>query len=514
MHNEMDTGFPVHAARSTDGRRILRERSGKAASLIGCHVHCRAAALAMVLLASAAVLLSGCGGTSTARSLRSRLLTTADLPASWSPSATTGTGTRLANTPCLAGVASNRKAWSYQTVAFVEGKSIPNFGEVLATGAAVGRAWRDFDRALAGCRSATLVLDGTKAKATVRRLALPRVGRSSSAYQWKFTLGGIRIGFDLLLFQAGRYAGELTYASVGAPQTATVEAFARAAAAKAQTGSTAPVPNTISIASAPVQTAHTRLGTVAYRMIGTGPPLVLITGYTGTMEGWDPRLIDTLAQHHRVVIFDNAGIGRTQEPPGPLTIDAMANQTSALISTLGLGRPSILGWAMGSLIAQALAVLHPSQLNRLILCATYPGNGTTARPAQSTIDAIRSGNPRALIADLFPPSQAATGRAWLADIAAYPTASSVPPSTVTAQAAAVEQWWNGTDSAGTKTATIVASTLIADGTADRLDPIANSHTLAKLIHGARLQLYPGAGHAFLFQDQSSFVRLIESFLHS
>jgi pimeloyl-ACP methyl ester carboxylesterase len=513
MRNEMGTRFPVQAARSMDHRRISCQRARKVASLTGCHGRCRAAALAIVALASTAMLVSGCGGTSTAGGLRSRLLTAADLPAGWSPSAATGTGARLANTPCLAGMASNRKGWSYQTAAFVEGKSTPNFGEVLATGTEVSQAWGDFDRALAGCRSATLALDGVKAKATVRRLAMARVGRSSSAYQWQFTLAGIRIVADLVLFQAGRYAGDLTYASLGAPQTATVEAFARAAAAKAKTGSTAPVPNTISIASAPVQTAHTSLGTVAYRMIGTGPPLVLISGFTGTMEGWDPRFIDTLAQHYRVVIFDNAGIGHTQEPAGPLTIDAMANQTSALISTLRLGRPSVLGWAMGSLIAQALAALHPSQVNRLILCATYPGNGTAARPPQSTIDAIRSGNPQALIAELFPPSQAAAGRAWLAEIAGYPTASSVPPRTVTAQAAAVERWWNGTDPAATKTATIVAPTLIADGTADRLDPISNSRTLAKLIHHARLELYPGAGHAFLFQDQSSFATLIKSFLH-
>ena len=45
---------------------------------------------------------------------------------------------------------------------------------------------------------------------------------------------------------------------------------------------------------------------------GNGPPLLLITGYSGTMESWDPRFVDTLAQHHRVVLIDNAGIGKTR----------------------------------------------------------------------------------------------------------------------------------------------------------------------------------------------------------
>jgi len=83
---------------------------------------------------------------------------------------------------------------------------------------------------------------------------------------------------------------------------------------------------------------------------------------------------------------------------------------------------------------------------------------------------------------------------------------------VTAQGHAVDDWWAGRDPAGPQTAKIAVPTLIADGTADQLDPLANSRTLASLIPGAKLTLYPDAGHAFLFQDQTAFVPLIESFL--
>jgi pimeloyl-ACP methyl ester carboxylesterase len=102
-----------------------------------------------------------------------------------------------------------------------------------------------------------------------------------------------------------------------------------------------------------VRTAHTTMGAVGYRIVGSGPPLVMVMGYAGTMEVWDPRFVDALARHHRVVIFDHAGVGQTQVLPAPLTIDAMADQTSALISALGLGRPAVLGWSMGGMIAQA-----------------------------------------------------------------------------------------------------------------------------------------------------------------
>ncbi len=372
--------------------------------------------------------------------------------------------------------------------------------------------WDRFAGALAGCRSATLQLGNTRVEATVRRLALPRLGSTSSAYAWAFTLAGIRLGFDLVLFQTGRYDGYLAYADLGQPATATVEAFTRAAVAKAQTSATARVADNVSVASAPVRTAHPRLGAVECRAIGTGPPLLLIAGYGGTIDGWPPQFIDALAQQHHVITLDNAGIGTSNNLAAPLTIDAMADQTSALISALGLGRTDVLGWSMGSMIAQALAVRHPSQVRRLVLCAGFPGNGTTVQPSRQELNAFESGDPQAVMAALFPPDQTASQNTYPAAISSYPPAPPAPAGVLAAQRHAVDAWWNGTDPAGTRPAMIAEPTLIADGTLDRLDPLANSQTLAKLIHGAKLRLYPDAGHAFLFQDQANFVPAIESFL--
>ena len=230
------------------------------------------------------------------------------------------------------------------------------------------------------------------------------------------------------------------------------------------------------------------------------------------MEGWDRRFVDALAQHYRVVIFDNAGVGGMSALPAPLSVDAMANQTSALITALGLGRPDVLGWSMGSMIAQALAVLHPDQVNRLVLCASYPGNGTTTRPTQQAIAALDSGDEQKVMADLFPADQAAAGNAYLAAISSYPAAPAVPADVVAAQGRAVDAWWAGQDPAGVRAAAITAPTLVADGAADQLDPTVNSHTLAGLIPGATLTLFPDAGHAFLFQDQATLVSQVESFL--
>jgi pimeloyl-ACP methyl ester carboxylesterase len=269
---------------------------------------------------------------------------------------------------------------------------------------------------------------------------------------------------------------------------------------------------TPSVVSSPVRVAHTSLGTVGYRIVGSGPPLVMIAGYPTTMEEWDPALVDALAAHYRVVIFDNAGIGDTQLPPGPLTIDAMARQTGALIKTLHLSRPYVLGWSMGGMIAQALAVLDPSQVRGLVLCATFPG--TSAVVPSATPAALTRLKPQQVEKVLFPPNQTEAYHAYVTAISGYPSATAPAAAVLAADRRAVNLWWTGKDAAGRKIASISTPTLIADGTADWVDPLANARALARLIPGAKVVLYPDAAHAFLDQDATRFAAEVESFLNA
>jgi pimeloyl-ACP methyl ester carboxylesterase len=283
-----------------------------------------------------------------------------------------------------------------------------------------------------------------------------------------------------------------------------------AAAICTETVAAATVP--ASVVGAPVRIARTARGPVAYRTLGSGPPLLLIMGYAGTMETWDPLFVDTLARHYRVVIFDNAGTGATGALPAPLTIDAMAAQTSALIDALRLGRTDVLGWSMGGMIAQALAVTHPGQLRRLVLCASFPGTGRIVRPPQRQIDALTSGNPQATAAALFPADQGFAFDAMSAELSLYPAHATAPAATIAAQGGASLGWFAGRDVAGRETARIAAPTLIADGAEDRLDAAFNAHVLAGLIRRSTLLLYPDAGHAFLFQEGAPFLARVETFL--
>jgi pimeloyl-ACP methyl ester carboxylesterase len=180
----------------------------------------------------------------------------------------------------------------------------------------------------------------------------------------------------------------------------------------------------------------------------------------------------------------------------------MAGQTSALISALRLGRPAVLGWSMGGTIAQALAVLHPGQVGALVLCATFPGNGTDVAPPVGA-PPVNGGD--------FPADQTGAYAAAKAAIAEYPTTAQAPAARA-GQATAASDWNVGHDPAGLRTGQITARTLIADGTEDALDPVGNDRTLHSLIRGSQLKLYPDAGHAFLFQDWSSFAAEVSQFL--
>ena len=278
------------------------------------------------------------------------------------------------------------------------------------------------------------------------------------------------------------------------------------------TANGAAVVSSLGVVDAPVKVAHTAAGPVGYREVGAGSPLLLITGFGASIDSWQPAFVAALAADHQVVALDNAGVGQTAGLPAPVSITAMANQTSALISTLRLGRVAVLGWSMGGMIAQALAVLHPAQVSRLVLAATQPGTGHALPVPPAAAAALVSSNPAELLAVLFPPGAATAARSYVAGILRYPGYYQAPRTALAGQSLALQQWIAGMDQAGVRFGQVRLTVLVADGTLDQLDPSANDRALAASVPGARLLLYPGAGHAFLFQDMASFLPAVERFL--
>jgi pimeloyl-ACP methyl ester carboxylesterase len=283
-----------------------------------------------------------------------------------------------------------------------------------------------------------------------------------------------------------------------------------------QFGATSAASATVpSITSLPIQVIHTSDGTVSYRSDGTGQPLVLIMGYSGSQDDWAPDFVNALALHHRVIIFDNAGIGQTTMPTGTLSISGMANQTAAFIAALRLKHPDVLGWSMGGMIAQALASLHPADVQRLVLSATYSGNGKATFPSPANtaalINAAKTGDTNAIMALIFPANQlAAQESAYIKGVSGYPNFYQAPEGLAVAQHAAISDWASGAVEAGH--GHISAPTLIGDGDDDVMTPSVNVHKMVQEIRGARFVIYPDAGHGFLFQDASAWAARINTFL--
>ena len=253
-----------------------------------------------------------------------------------------------------------------------------------------------------------------------------------------------------------------------------------------------------------MQVVRTTDGTVAYRELGSGPVLLLIMGAGASMDGWPPSMVDALAAHHEVVVFDNAGVGRTSavSAPASLSITAMTSQTSALISALGLRRPAVLGWSMGGMIAQDLAVSHPAQVSRLILAATAVGTGK-AVPLPPFTAAVPGLSPTQLAARALPEGSSRRSQGLPQCHPAVPRLLRGIRRHISRQYLAAERWLAGQDAAGHLAGDIRVPTLVAGGTRDQFIVAANARQLASSVPGAKLLLFPDAGHAFLFQDAAS-----------
>ena len=445
----------------------------------------------------------------TAQTPSARLLTVQDLPIGWSK--TKAVSSDVTDAACLSGIQKLHTDSQEKIAAFVEGTALPSFGEVLFSRLPPSSSWARLNAGLATCKTFTLTISGEKHKVTIHGLDWTFAGALSASYEWSFRDDKIAFNVDLVIFNEGSVVGFTAYSDLGSPSPATAQAFTNAALEKLN-GASGQVRDVVSVASTPVRIAHTSMGDVAYRELGRGYPLVLVMGYGAPMEAWDRRFVDALAERYQVVLFDNAGIGGTQGLRAPLSIDEMADQTSALVSALGLKSPDILGWSMGGMIAQALAVLHPAQVHRLVLCATFPGRGPVERPSQKDIDALTNGDTKLAIADLWPADQTSAYIAYVISVTSYPPGATASPATIDSQASAIIQWWSAKDTAGRQASSITSPTLIADGAIDQIDPVVNDHALAGLIPSSRLVIYPDAGHAFLFQEGSRFVSTVESFL--
>jgi pimeloyl-ACP methyl ester carboxylesterase len=131
--------------------------------------------------------------------------------------------------------------------------------------------------------------------------------------------------------------------------------------------------NLLNIQSIPVKKVHVGDIDIAYRTFGKGDPILLIGGVGDKMNSWEPSILKNLSTNHTVIIFDNRGVGNTTTGTKPFSIQQLANDTTGLLDALKIQKADILGYSLGSFVAQQLAVTHPEKVNRLVLVAASCG---------------------------------------------------------------------------------------------------------------------------------------------
>jgi pimeloyl-ACP methyl ester carboxylesterase len=258
----------------------------------------------------------------------------------------------------------------------------------------------------------------------------------------------------------------------------------------------------------------------AYRDVGDGaPPLVLLQHFRGNLDSWDPALIDALATGRRVVTFDNAGVGGSTGTT-PSTIAQMATDAIAFLEAMKFDQVDVLGFSIGSFVAQEIALVRPSAVRRVVLASSAPQGASGMHGwAADVIGAV--GKPETSAGEylsvFFSPSDAsrAAGQQVVGRLFGARTAdrdAATGWQTRQAQYDAVCTWGEPNHSLLERVSAIEQPVFVANGDSDPMILPRYSYLLAGLIPGARLKIYPDAAHGFLFQHHAGFAADVEAFL--
>lgn len=247
-----------------------------------------------------------------------------------------------------------------------------------------------------------------------------------------------------------------------------------------------------------------------------GVPVIFLNHLAATLDNVDPRIFDGLAREHRIIAFDNRGVGASGGTT-PTTITEMARDAVAFIRAMGFAEVDLLGFSMGGFIAQQIVLDEPALVRRLILTGTGPAGGvgmdkvTSISLISMAKAAVTFTDPKRYLFFTRTANGARAARDFLARLKER-KADRDAPIALTAfgrQLKAIKRWAR---QAPQDLSVVTQPTFVANGDDDLMVPTPNSRDLARRIPGAKLAIYDDAGHGGIFQHHAAFVPAALDFL--
>jgi pimeloyl-ACP methyl ester carboxylesterase len=257
----------------------------------------------------------------------------------------------------------------------------------------------------------------------------------------------------------------------------------------------------------------------AYRELGRdnpGTPVVFLVHLAAVMDNWDPRLVDGFAAKHRVVVFDNRGVGASSGSPAS-SMEQMAKDAITFIKAMGFEQVDLFGFSMGGMIAQEIALMEPQLVRKMIITGTGRAGGVgISKVARVTyLDMVRGWlsrqDPKQFLFFTRTPSGIRAGKEFLARLQerSENRDKEITIRALQAQLKALRSW-------GSKQpvdlSRVYQPVLIANGDSDRMVPSSNTYDLARRLPNSELIIYPDSGHGAVFQFHADFVPKALEFL--
>lgn len=277
----------------------------------------------------------------------------------------------------------------------------------------------------------------------------------------------------------------------------------------------------IAYEDAPTETIDVGGTSFAYRELGpdTGVPVIFLNHLAGVLDNWDPRVIDGVAAKHRVIVFDNRGIGASGGST-PDSVEAMAKDAVAFIRALGFDQVDLFGFSLGGMVSQVIAQSEPQLIRKLVLTGTGPagGEGMDKVTPLTLRSMVKGGltfkDPKTYLFFTRTPNGQTEAREFLKRLKERKDDrdKAISPISFRAQLKAIKAWATQQPQ---DLSSVQQPALVANGDQDLMVPSSNSVDLARRLPNGRLvKLYPDAGHGGIFQYHDQFVPEVLDFLES